>query len=662
MQFRAYDPCMDIREAKSIFCSQPVRKCLIGLLAGLRCLSAGATDSPILANLSFDELSKIEIISVSRRGEKLSEAAAAVHVITGEDLRRSGVTSLPEALRLAPGVDVARINSQRHAVSVRGFNGEFANKFLVLQDGRSLYTPQFGGTFWDAQDVLFEDVERIEVVRGPGGTAWGVNAVNGVINILTKDARDTQGSLVTGGGGTSERGFGAVRQGGKLNEHTFYRVYAKAFYRGDTLLANGSDAGDDWSQARAGFRVDSHPNDADHLTVQGDFFGGELLQYTGGARDLFTTLGGNLMGRWGHAFSEESDVNVQVYYDAVRRDSKPATANTDTGDIEASHRFALGSRQQINWGLHYRYLVNEARGRIGHNYDPIRRGIQQASLFVEDQVTLVPERLRFSAGTKLEYNTFSEWDLLPNARLTFTPTARQTLWAAVSRGLQLPGIADRDLTIDAPGAVAFRSIPTRDRPLTELIAYEAGYRSRLAESLTLDLAAFYNEYDKLSTAESVRLALPPTVVVTPSNRMNGESYGVEGSVLWQAAEWWRWRANYSVLFLRLHLEPGTTDTASVRQEGQSPQQQFMLWSSMNLGNKWEFDSILRFVDSLPAFGIDQYMSLDLRLAFHPRPNLELAIVGQNLLDNQRLEFNRSPGFPARTEVARGVYGKVTWKF
>jgi len=634
----------------------------LGLLACLVCAQARSGESPILANLSFEQLSQIKVISVSKREEKLSEVAAAVSVITGEDIRRSGVSSIPEALRLAPGVDVARINSQRYAVSIRGFNSEFAGKLLVLQDGRSVYTPQFGGTFWDAQDTFMEDIDRIEVIRGPGGTAWGVNAVNGVINILTKDARDTQGTLVTGGGGSSERGFGGVRQGGKLGEHTFYRVYAKAFYRDETDLGNGAGAGDDWSQARTGFRVDSYPTEQNHLTLQGDLYGGELLQYSGGAPGQFLSFGGNLLGRWTHSFSEESDLKVQLYYDATRRDSLPATVNTDTGDFEASHRFALGARQQINWGVHCRYLVNEARGHGGHNYDPIRRALNFAGFFVEDQVTLVPERLRFSAGTKLEYNTFSGWEVLPNARLSFMPTPHQTLWAAVSRGLQTPSIADYDLTHYIPGPTTFQSLPNRDQPPTELIAYEAGYRAQLAAPLTLDVAAFYNDYDKLGTLESAFLPSPPTIVVTPSNRMQGETYGFESSLLWQATDWWRWRVNYSLLRMQLHLEPGTTDTHTESEEGESPQQQVMLWSSMNLGKRWDFDAVFRFADRLPALKIEEHVSLDLRLAFRPRPNLEFAVIGQSLLDHQHVEFNRSPGFPAKTEIPRGVYAKVTWRF
>jgi iron complex outermembrane recepter protein len=634
----------------------------IGLLGLLVCAEVRSDEPPILANLSFEQLSQIKIISVSKREEKLSEVAAAVHVITGEDIRRSGVLSLPEALRLAPGVDVARLNAQRYAVSIRGFNSEFAEKLLVLQDGRSLYTPQFGGTFWDAQDTFLEDIERIEVIRGPGGTAWGVNAMNGVINILTKDARDTQGTLVTGGGGSSERGFGGVRYGGKLGEHTFYRVYAQTFYRDETDLATGAGAGDDWHQARTGMRLDSYPSEQDQLTLQGDFYRGELLQYTGGAPDHFTSWGGNMLGRWTHTLSEESDLKVQLYYDAARRDSLPATANTDTGDLEATHRFALGSRQQINWGAHYRYQVNEARGRGGHIYSPVRRALDLAGFFVEDQVTLVPERLRFSAGTKLEYNTFSGWEMLPNARLSFTPTPQQTLWAAVSRGLQTPSISDQDLTLNIPGPTAFQSLPNRDRPPTELMAYEVGYRSRLAPSLTLDVAAFNNDYDKLGTVESTFLASPRTVVVTASNRMQGETYGFESSLLWQATDWWRWRVNYSLLLMQLHLEPGTTDATAERHEGESPQQQVMLWSSMNLGRQWEFDAVFRFVDRLPALQIQEYASLDLRLAFHPKPNLEFALVGQNLLDGRHSEFKRSPGFPANAEIPRGVYGKVTWRF
>lgn len=612
--------------------------------------------------MDIDQLSRIKITSVSRKPESISQAPAAIHVITTDDIHRSGATSLPEALRLAPGVDVARINSQRYAVSIRGFNGEFANKLLVLQDGRSLYTPQFSGTFWDSQDTFLEDVERIEVIRGPGGTAWGINAMNGVINVITRDARETQGTVVTGGAGSSERGFGGVRHGGKIGENTYYRVYAKAFYRDEMDLAGGGGTGDDWAQARLGFRLDSFSSEQDQFTVQGDFYGGEILQYSGGAPDSFTSYGENLLGRWTRSFSAESVMNLQVYYDAVQRDSLPATANTDTGDIELTHRFALGSRQQINWGAHYRYLVNEARGRVGHNYDPVHRALSYGGFFVEDEVAVIPEQLRFSAGTKLEYNDFSGWEVLPNGRVSYTPNDGQTFWAAVSRGLQMPSISSHDLTIDIPGALTIRSVPNKDRPSAEVIAYELGWRSRLAKSLTVDTAVFYNDYDKLETAEVVVTPSPATMTVSPSNRMFGESYGFESSVLWQATDWWRWRASYSLLLLQLHLYPGTTDTTSERAEGQSPQQQAQLWSSMNLGSKWTFDGVLRFVDRLPALSIEEYFGLDLRLAFHPTPNMEFALVGQNLIEEHHVEFRRSPGFPANTEIPRGIYGQFTFRF
>lgn len=443
----------------------------------------------------LEQLGNIQVISATKQLQPVWSAPSAFAVITDEELRFSGVTSLPQALRLAPGTDVAQINAQRYSVAIRGFPGEFSNKLLVLQNGRSLYTPQFLGVFWDAQDTVFEDVDRIEVVRGPGGTAWGVNAVNGVVNVLTKDARDTQGTLLRAGGGTGEDAFGVVRYGGQWGEVAHYRVYAKAFQRGETQLANGAGAGDDWRQSRAGFRVDGEPNRARHITVEGEVHTGRLLQYSNRVPDEFESRGAHLLTRWNARFANGAGLELMAYFDSVRRRSAPATADADTLHFEANHRWPIAPRHELRTGFNYQRIRNEARGRVGHNYDPAVRVLDPVSFAVSDDYTASKDRLVFSAGFKAEHNDFTGLEVMPSARVTWTPSERKTGWLAVSRGLQTTSISDHDLTIDVPGAFRVLSLPNRGRPAVELLAVEAGWRVDPSRELSLDATVFANAYD-----------------------------------------------------------------------------------------------------------------------------------------------------------------------
>lgn len=616
-----------------------------------------------LASLDLEELLEIKIFSISKASETLWQSAAAAGAISSDDIRRAGVTSLPEALRLAPGINVARINSQRYAISIRGFDSEFADKLLVLQDGRSLYTPQFSGTFWDVQDTLLDDVERIEVIRGPGCAAWGINAVNGIVNIITKDARDTQGSRVVAGAGGSERGYGSLRHGGAIGEDTHYRIYAKAFAREESELDDGEGADDDWEQARAGFRFDSRPTSDDHLTLQGEVYSAELLQFSGGSPDDFDAKGAHVIAKWSHALSDRSGLDLQLYYDGTRRDSAPATADTDTADLEARHRMALGSWNELLWGLNYRVSANEAQGRAGHNYEPTDRTLEYYSLFAEDRLELVPKELRLTIGSKLEHHDFTGWEVMPNTRLAYLPSEDQTLWTAVSRGVRAPSIAENDLTVEVPaGPLTILAPPNRGKRAEELLAIETGFRQRLGEAATLDIALFYNDYDSLSSTEIAAAADPSILTIEQVSRRQGESYGGEVAAQWQASERLRWRLSYSLLETHVRVPDDSTDTSNSRTEGRSPEQQIQLWPSLNLASNCDLDLIFRFVDRLPDIPIDHYVNLDLRLGYRPLDELELSLVGQNLLDERHPEFARSPGFPANAEIRRGVLGQVKWEF
>jgi iron complex outermembrane recepter protein len=628
-----------------------------------------------LKQLSLEELMGVEVTSVSKKEEKLFEAAAAIYVITQEDIRRSGATSIPEVLRNVPGLDVARLNSNAWEIMARGIITT-ANKLLVLIDGRSVYTPLFAGVFWDVQDTLMEDIERIEVIRGPGGTLWGANAVNGVINIITKHAKETQGWLVTGGGGTEERGFGGVRYGGKLSENAGYRFYAKYFKRDDLVRRDGGDAADQWQMGQGGFRIDWHASDKDLLTFQGDLYGGKVGgQTVSSATPPFLETGdasvggGNVLSRWTHHFSEVSDLQLQVYYDRTERRIPDFFSETrDTFDVDGQHRFPWGQRHDIIWGFGYRYTQDKVDGSFSVSVEPDRRGTHLLSLFVQDDITLIPDRLRMTLGSKFEHNDFSGFEIQPNVRLSWMPSAQHTVWAAVSRAVRTPTRLEHDMRLTA---VLIPSIPPviatvfgdRDFVSEELLAYELGYRLQPHPRLSLDIAAFYNVYDNLLSLEGPGPPqLSPSGVVLPfvqANNFQGETYGIEVLANYRLTNWWRWQVGYS--FLQAHLRPkrGSVDMISEAvAEGSSPHHKVFWRSLMNLPANVELDTALRFVDDLPSQNVRSYVALDVRLGWRPTKNLELSVIGQNLLDDRHLEF--SSVIP--TEIQRGVYGKVTWRY
>jgi iron complex outermembrane recepter protein len=629
-----------------------------------------------LKKLSVEELLDIDVTSVSKYPEKLSAAAAAVAVLTQEDIQTSGFTSIPEALRLVPGLDVARVDSHTWAISSRGFNDVFANKLLVMIDGRTVYTPLFSGVFWEVQDTLLEDIDRIEVVRGPGATLWGANAVNGVINIITKSARDTQGLLVSSGGGTEDRGFANVRYGVKLDDNAFLRIYTKYFSRDSSVLPNDTTAHDAWDMFRAGFRLDWEPTNQNSFTVQGDIYTGNQdedysvpttkFPFAGKIVATDTVSGGNLLGRWSHSFSADSQLTVQAYYDRTERDSPIFSEKRDTGDIDLQHRFSLGERQEVIWGLGFRATHDDVTNSLNVSLLPDSRTLNLYSAFVQDEISIVPELFRLTLGSKFEHNDFTGFEIQPSARVLWTPGHSQTFWASVSRAVRTPSRAESDIVLNPappvplpPGSITILGNPNMDSE--ELLAYELGYRVQPIDQLKLDLTAFYNDYDHLRTLE-------PTIPgpVSPSkvaNNLFGESYGTEISATAQVTNRWRLQGSYSYLEVQLHRKSGSRDSSTeATTEGSSPHHQFFIRSLVDLGWNIQFDSTLRYVDVLPAQKIPSYLTLDLRLAWSPRKDLEFAIVGQNLLDDRHPEF--APTFigTQQTEVERSVYGTVVWRF
>ena len=651
--------------------------------------ASGAERLPDLTTLSLEELMNLEVTSVSKKSEKLGETAAAVFVITQEDIRRSGATSVPELLQMVPGLNVARIDANKWAITARGFNGHFANKLLVLIDGIPVYTPVFAGVYWDVQVVPMGDVERIEVVRGPGGTMWGANAVNGVINIITKRAQDTQGGLVSVGAGTEERGFGAIRYGGKLGTGAWYRLYGTFIRRDASVDPAGHDAGDDYDMASGGVRVDWQASDADVLTLQANLYDGEsagsvfsLVSLTPPRSAMHTETAhnenANLQGRWQHTISDASDLQLHAYYDHTKRTFPVGSQKVDAWGAECQHRFPLAARQEIVWGLGARLVSDAFTDQLNIAYDPKSRSVAVYSVFAQDEIALVEDRLRLILGSKVEHNDYTGYEIQPNGRLVWTPGKRQAVWAAVSRAVRTPSRFENDVRLDAalipggsfgpdPRSVVYTVRGSRDFESESLTAYEIGYRVQPLARLSLDVAIFYNEYDHLRTVELGRPMMDPSrpYIILPgtiSNKMKGETYGGELAANWQALEWWRLRLGYSYLQMDLHVADDSNDTTAEGAEGDSPHHQVTLRSSIDLSRNVDFDLAARWVDRLPSQDVSSYLALDIRVGWRPARNWEIAVVGHNLLDTQHPEYDDNRGGTSATLVERSIYGQVTWGF
>ncbi len=499
---------------------------------------------PDVTAMSVEDLMNMQVTSVSKRTQKVADAAAAIFVITQEDIRRSGATSIPEALRLAPGLEVARIDQNKWAIGSRGFNGRFDNNLLVLMDGRSVYTPLFSGVYWNIQDVMLEDIDRIEVIRGPGATLWGANAVDGVINIITKPAASTQSAIVTAGGGTEERGSGGVRYGSKLGDNTHYRIYGKYFDWGPSNFASGATANDGWDAMRGGFRADWTPTGANSLTLQGDLFRSkydETLTVPSLASPFSSTFpnngvysGGNILGRWNHN-SEGNSMSLQMYYDNTTTvDKSLFVDHQNVFDMDFQHGFHVGDSQQFVWGLGYRSILDRNDSSFTVSLQPNQVSLNQFSAFLQDEISLVDNRLRLTLGSKFEHNDFTGFEVEPNARLLWTLSPNQSVWTAVSRAVRTPALTEEGLRLNS--AVIPPGTPANPAPLPavvavfgshqfnseNLLAYELGYRVQATSNLSLDLATFYNHYSNLRTAEPgtpfVEGSPAPTDIVIPFGR------------------------------------------------------------------------------------------------------------------------------------------------
>jgi iron complex outermembrane receptor protein len=650
--------------------------------------------------LDLEDLLSMEITSVSKKKQRLTEAAAAVFVITQDDIRRTGVTSIPEALRMAPGLQVAKMDNNKWAISSRGFNGQFANKLLVLIDGRSVYTPSYSGVYWEIQDTLLEDIDRIEVIRGPGATLWGANAVNGVINIITKQASETQGGLLVAGAGNEEKGFASLRYGAEVGEKTYGRAYFKYNDRDSSYAPEmDNEAGDDWQALRAGFRLDGALNASDQWTLQGDIYDADENQTIASLfldpfdpannppdpaspylnlniPDNFHSSGWNLLGRWEHQASKHSASTLQVYYDHNERQEEILGQTHDTLDIDFQHQFSPLEGHGIVWGLGYRRSEDEFDNTFAISLLPDNRSTDLFSAFVQDEIELAPETLRLTLGSKFEHNDYSGFEIQPSARLLWLPKEGHAVWTSISRAVRTPSRVEDSADIVTGIIPSFPpTIVTisgnEDFEPEELTAIELGYRVQPAETLSLDVALFYNKYKNLQTFETISFVVLPPPVPTEiifDNKREATSYGLELAMDWHPREWWRLQASYSYIDITEDTDSDSNDYLSGEVvEGSSPKHQLSVRSAMDLSKDRSLDLWAYYVNKLTVSSfsntqvIPDYISLNARLAWRPRKDLELSLVGHNLLDNRHPEF-MGENFITPTEVERSVYGQIRWDF
>ncbi|ELR72501.1 TonB-dependent receptor [Fulvivirga imtechensis AK7] len=598
-----------------------------------------------LKKLSIEELMAIEVTSVSKHPEKLTEVASAIQVIRNKDIHRSTATSLPEALRLAPNLHVAQLNSYAWVISSRGFNTLYANKLLVMIDGRTVYTPLFAGVFWDAQNVLLEDVERIEVVSGPGGTLWGANAVNGVINVLTKSAGETQGLYASGSVGSMLRNNQEVRYGGQIGDNFCYRVYGKHFDLNHTVQADDQDVADKWGLYQGGFRIDWELSKTDNLTFQGDYYIGD--EKTVPRQTDFD--GQNVLGRWTHIFSDRSQLVAQAYFDRTWRRMPTISFALATYDIDIQHHFSVGERHRVMVGVGYRLMQDDTQNyTTAAGILPNERDMHLFNGFVQDEISIVPETFKITVGSKLSHNIFTDFEVQPSVRITWTPDKDHTVWGAVSRAVRTPSRIDVDYYIPtnpAPGAPQVAGGPNFNSE--KVIAYELGYRVRPAQAVSLSLATFYNVYDDIYSVE----ALPGTLTYQIQNGSEAQSEGVELSGNYQAASWWRLRGGYTYLKMDIRNKPGHDFDPTIL--ANDAEHRFLVQSIIDLPWNLNFDLTARYTDKLPRV-VPDYFTFDARLAWSGE-NVELSIAGQNLWEDKHQEFGL-------IEIPRNIYGTLKCRF
>jgi iron complex outermembrane receptor protein len=619
-----------------------------------------------LADLSIEQLLNESVSSVTKSVTRQVDSPAAISVLSNDDLRRSGATTLGDALRLVPGLNVGAVNSSQFAVSARGFNSVFANKMLVLRDGRALYSPIFSGVFWDLQQPMLEDLDSIEVIRGPGAAIWGANAMNGVINVVSRSARETQGGYTYLGGGDVRQVMAGGRYGGMIGDDIYYRVFASYQSNEDYLLPGGQSARDGWQSWHGGFRIDQYADADSHLTWQAD---ATVLDLDEGASDAYNF---NTLGRWTRQLAGPSSIELQAYYDRTfRNEAQRARTVADTFDLTAQHRFGLGLQHDITWGLGYRFVAGSvAQTASSVTVRKSDFNLSLFSLFVQDEWRMVPDKLTVTTGAKLERNDYTGFEFQPSLRAVFKPTEKQTFWAAVSRAVRTPSeLEGGDLfgiTYGAPfpgpggGAYVPTIVGNADPEAEVLWAYEMGYRVQPHKNVSVDAAAFYNHYTDLLGVGGISRFIPGAPVgiaeLPFANLLTADTYGGEVSVTVTPTDAWRLTAAYSLLLADFH---GPAEADPEGQERKIPTQQVVLRSSYDFSKRASLDLQVRYVDQIES--VPAYVTADMRLLYRLTDRLDISLVGQNLFGDQHLEQAGQP-VTTTTAVPRGVYGKITWRF
>jgi len=645
------------------------------------------TQNP-LKQLSLEQLGSIKVTTQTKTPVEVWKTTAAIYVITQDDIRRAGVTTIPEALRLAPGVEVARIDANKWSVGIRGFGSRLDRDVLVLMDGRSLYNPLLAGTYWEVQDTDIEDIDRIEVIRGPGGSVWGSNAVNGVINIITKSSKETQGLLVTGATGNFQRGFGTIRYGGQNSDGSVsYRVYAKGYDRGAEYHPDG-DNYDAWHSAQGGFRVDWNKTPRDTYTVQGDIYrerAGETVTAVNYAPPYQQIVegdmrlsGGNITARWTHTESEDKSVSIEAYYDATNRHEPNFGDLRKTFNVDYVQQTPLNQNNHLTWGATAEASHgNELMPTTGLFFTPPERTDTLFSGFLEDDITLIPDKLDFQAGTKAINTNYIGVELEPSGRLLWTPTNSQTAWFAVTHAVRTPSDAERDFNLTgfiSPPSASTDGLPTFARfeanknfKSEKLDGYELGYRGLMGKRAFVDVATFFNQYYDLFSEdlpngfiEIVEDNPPPPHNLIPAefgNGLVGDTYGGEIAPEWRPVDWWRLRGSYSYLHMVLNRGPNSTDvgTAPIT-EGESPQHQILVESSWNFPKRIYFDFDYRFVSKLYSVNIPAYSTADTRLAWQITRRIEISANGENIFQPYHYEFPSDPG--PNVAIKRSFFGRL----
>lgn len=640
--------------------------CLIFSIVPTERLMANPSVTDV-SDLTLEELmmQELTITSVAKKPQKLSSAASAIYVLKQNDIRRSGATSLPELLRLVPGLQVARITAHKWAVSIRGFNSQNSSKLLVLIDGRSIYSHLNAGVVWDIHNPILEDIERIEVIRGPGASLWGANAMNGVINVITKPASTTQDNLLVAGGGNEEKVIAAFRHGGKVFDKGHYRIYGRYFDRDDggSFLGAGTDDRADGFQV--GFRTDLTLSDSDQLTLQGDYFQGnekEALEIVTLANRAIDTRAYqyNVLGRWQHTQGPGNEMSLQFYYNREQWNndiSIPVLVNfhIDTFDLDFQHRFQPLPQHEITWGLGHRLIVDDYDSNAFINLDPGSRNIQLYSAFVQDEITLIADFWRLVIGSKFEHNDYTGFEIQPSIRSIWNWSDKHTLWAAISRATRTPSRTERDGTFlhGHLDALVFKHSSAEDLRSEEMIAYEFGYRWQVNKQLNFDLAAYFNDYSRLLDSIIVKGSH-----VDEKIAYTGEAtvWGFELAMDWRPLDVLLIRAHYSYLDDQSSIKLISSNNQT------SPHHQVLLLAGVDISSQLQLNLTGRYVGGISDHNIDGYYGFDVHLAWQAVDGLELAIVGRNLLDDQHPEFNERQIETVPTQVKRSIYGKLTWRF